>query len=123
MEFINTIVDQSKHDDSLRLITIMSSETGYEPRLWGTSIIGFGSYHYQYKSRHHGDAPLAGFSPRAKAISIYLNCDFEKQTLLMADLGKYKRGKSCIYIQKLVDINETVLRKMINTSVKTIVEK
>lgn len=122
-DFIGTISDERKRDDSLRLIKIMGSETGYEPRLWGTDIIGFGSYHYRYESGHEGDAPLVGFSPRKKAFSIYLNCDFDKDPSLLTNFGKYKSGKACIYIQRLADINEAVLRKMVTASVKMTAKK
>lgn len=123
IEFISTIADSKKRDDSLRLLKIMGSETGHKPRLWGTNIIGFGSYHYRYKSGHEGDAPLVGFSPREKVFSIYLGYDFDKDPSLLVNFGKYKRGKSCLYFQRLADINETVLRKMISTSIKMTIDK
>jgi Domain of unknown function (DU1801) len=119
-DFINQITDETKRTDGFRLVEIFSQQTGLEAKLWGPSIIGFGSYHYKYASGHEGDAPLVAFSPRATAISLYLHLPSEQREELLQKLGKTKEGKSCIYVKKLTDINIDVLRVLIDISVKTI---
>lgn len=120
-EFINSFADtEQKKADSFELLKLMQSTTGFEPKMWGASIIGFGSYHYKYDSGHEGDAPLLGFSPRKAAISLYvysgyLGC-FEQDDLLKK-LGKFKMGKACIYVKKLSDINQDILEKLMQTTV------
>ncbi|QNL49390.1 DUF1801 domain-containing protein [Olivibacter sp. SDN3] len=117
-EFIEKISDTEKREDSYQIIDLISRQLLVEPRIWGTSIIGFGSYHYKYASGREGDAPLVGFSPRSKAISIYLSCDdYENREELLQQLGKYKMGKNCIYIKRLKDINTNILMKMIHYSI------
>ena len=116
-DFINSVVDETKRKDSFRLIELMKTQTGFEPKMWGTAIVGFGSYHYKYASGHEGDAPLVGFSPRKDALSLYLSQDFESKEKLLQKLGKHKGGKGCIYIKKLVDVDEEVLKIMITDSV------
>ncbi|MBB6498342.1 DUF1801 domain-containing protein [Pedobacter cryoconitis] len=115
-DFIDQLTDPVKKEDSSKLIAIMKNQTGFEAKLWGSSIIGFGSYHYKYESGHEGDAPLIGFSPRSSAISLYLACGFKEREDLLKQLGKYKTGKSCIYIKRLSDIDSVVLTKMIDLS-------
>ena len=115
--FIDGITDESRRNDSLRLIELLRAETGLEPRMWGGSIIGFGSYHYQYASGHSGDAALVGFSPRKEAISLYLAVEFNGSEELLSKLGKVKAGKGCIYIKKLSEVDEAVLRAMVRESV------
>ncbi|WP_257656965.1 DUF1801 domain-containing protein [Parapedobacter lycopersici] len=115
--FIRTVADDTRREDSLRLIAIITSETGLEPRMWGTNIVGFGRYHYRYDSGHEGDAPLVGFSPRKQELVLYLAADFEGRTALLHDLGKHRSGKACVYLKKLADANEQVLRKMITATV------
>jgi len=118
IDFINNFVDdEAKRNDAFELLKIMQNVTGFEPRMWGSSIIGFGSYHYKYASGHEGDAPLVGFSPRKAAISLYIYLSDNKEELL-SKLGKYKAAKSCIYIKKLTDIDLEILKIMISTSVK-----
>ncbi|WP_348798193.1 DUF1801 domain-containing protein [Flavobacterium adhaerens] len=121
-DFINTVENATKRNDSLALIEIMQNQTGFEPKMWGPSIIGFGSYHYKYASGHEGDAPLVGFSPRKDAISLYLYQSFENKEKLLSEFGKYKAGKGCIYIKKMADIDVEVLKKMISTSVEYLKE-
>lgn len=120
--FINAVPDENKKADAFRLLKIMQAQTGFEPKMWGPSIIGFGSYHYKYASGHEGDAPLAGFSPRKDAISLYTMLPEEKREDLLQRLGKHKAGKGCIYIKKLSDVDEAVLREMIAVSVKNLKE-
>ena len=111
-DFINSVADtEQKRKDSFELLKLMQNFTGYQPKMWGPSIIGFGSYHYKSeKSRQEGDWPLVGFSPRKAAISLYVYTGGAKQEDLLKDLGKFKMGKACIYIKKLSDINRDVLK-------------
>jgi hypothetical protein len=115
--FINTVEDERKRNDAFELLKIIQEVTRFEPKMWGTAIIGFGSYHYKYASGHEGDAPLVGFSPRKDAISVYLYSSFENKDILLSKFGKYKTGKGCIYIKKLADIDLEILKQMISTSV------
>lgn len=112
-DFINSFVDKDqKKEDSYRLIELMQKWSGHEPKMWGPTIIGFGSYHYKYASGHEGDAPLLGFSPRKAEFSLYVidpAHDYEK---LLGGLGKFKMGKACIYFKKLDDLNLDVLEKI-----------
>lgn len=108
---------ETKKADALKLVEIMSATTGFEPRMWGPSIIGFGSYNYKYASGHGGTAPLVGFSPRKTAVSLYVYTGLEEHSPLLEGLGKYKRGKACIYVNKLSDINEAVLKELIKATI------
>lgn len=122
-QFIEQIPDQQKKIDSYKLIQIMEEITAQPATLWGPSIIGFGSYHYKYASGHEGDAPLVGFSPRKPAISLYLyTCD-DGQKYDLEQLGKYKMSKSCIYVKRLSDIDEAVLRKIVRDGVSAVKKK
>jgi hypothetical protein len=116
--FINSVTDEKKRADSFKLAEIMEKTTGFAPRMWGPAIVGFGTYHYKYESGHDGNAPLAAFSPRKDAISLYLAAEPERREQFLAGFGKYKTGKSCIYIKKLDDIEIEVLQKMISHSVQ-----
>ena len=108
--FIDAFVDsEQKREDSFQLIKLMQKVSGYEPKMWGPSIIGFGRYHYKYASGHEGDSPLLGFSPRKAAISLYTFTGLKEHEYLLKDLGKFKIGKVCIYVKKLSDINEKSL--------------
>ncbi|QSB28547.1 DUF1801 domain-containing protein [Flavobacterium sp. CLA17] len=114
VDFINIFVEEeTKKKDAFELISIMQEITGFEPKMWGPSIIGFGSYHYKYASGHEGDAPLVAFSPRKAAISLYLYTSPENREEILSELGKHKASKGCIYIKKLADIEPEVLKKMI----------
>lgn len=113
-EFIVSHADtEQKREDSFKLMKLMQDFTGYEPKMWGSSIIGFGSYHYKYESGHEGDAPLIGFSPRKAAISLYVFTGLTEHEYLLENLGKFKKGKACIYIKKLSDIDQNELKKLI----------
>lgn len=119
IEFINSYVDNDqKKADSFRLIELMREWSGFEPKMWGPTIIGFGSYHYKYASGHEGDAPLIGFSPRRAEFSLYVFSPTEENRHLLNDLGKYKIGKACIYVKKLSDINIETLETLCNASIK-----
>lgn len=110
-EFATT--DQ-KRNDSKELIKLMQKLSGCKAKMWGPSIIGFGSYHYKsQKSTQEGDMPLVGFSPRKAAISLYVYTGNKEHAHLLKDLGKFKMGKACIYVNKLSDINLPVLEKLI----------
>ncbi len=121
-QFISLVEDETKRDDSYELIKIFKSVTGEDAKMWGPSIIGFGSYHYKYESGHEGDACLTGFSPRKSAIVLYI-MNFEGKDELLTKLGKLKPSKGCIYIKKLTDIDVAVLKKMIDGSVKYLKKK
>lgn len=124
LEFINSFVDnEQKKQDSLRLIDLMKEWSGYEPKMWGTTMIGFGSYHYRYASGHEGDAMIIGFSPRKAEFSLYVNVPGQENQDLFKQLGKYKMGKACIYIKKLSDINTGILEQICKDSIKFIKER
>ena len=112
-KFIDSITDAGKRRDSRALLAMMQEITGAKPRMWGASIVGFGTYHYRYASGREGDWFVTGFSPRKQALTVYLMCDVSTQQPLLDKLGKYKIGKSCLYIKKLADIDEAVLRQLI----------
>jgi len=121
-EFISSFADtEQKKKDSFELLKMMQDFTGYEPKMWGASIIGFGKYHYKSeRSRQEGDWPLVGFSPRKTALTLYVNsgCEDQKdQQELLDKLGKFKMGKSCIYVKKLSDIDQEVLKKIMKSTI------
>ncbi len=123
IDFINSFVDkEQKKEDSFRLIELMRDWSGFEPKMWGPTIIGFGSYHYKYASGHEGDAPLIGFSPRKAAFSLYVTGPGIDNKELLAELGKYKMGKACIYFKKLDDLNLIILEKLCIATIKYINE-
>ncbi len=116
--FIDNLHSEAAKADTRELITILSEQTGLEPAMWGSSIIGFGSYHYKYESGREGDMPLVGFSPRKTAISLYLCQEFKEKETLLAKLGKHKASVGCVYIKKLADIDVKILRKLVDASTK-----
>lgn len=123
-EFIDSFANtEQKKQDSFTLIKLMKKLTGEEPKMWGPSIIGFGSYHYKYKSGHEGDAPLLGFSPRKSAISLYVFTGLDKHEYLLKNLGKFKKGKACIYVNKLEDIHIDELENVMKVTIDYIKEK
>lgn len=122
-DFINAVNDEGKRDDSRALIELMREATGEEAKMWGPSIVGFGSYHYVYESGREGDAPLTGFSPRKKELSLYIMAGFSQYDDLMSKLGKHRTGKSCLYVKKLEDIDLVVLRKLVKLSVEYMKKK
>ena len=123
IDFVNSYVDnEQKKADSFQLIELMQEWSESEPKMWGPSIIGFGNYHYKYASGHEGDAPVLGFSPRKTALTLYVCSETEKSKALIADLGKFKMSKACIYVKKLSDINTDVLKELCNESIKYISE-
>ena len=120
--FLTTIKDGKQRKDCSAIIDLITGHTGLEPKMWGTSIVGFGMYHYKYESGHEGDAPLVGLSPRATAITLYLPNVKEKEELL-EKFGKHKTGKGCVYIKKLEDVDTGILMKMVKNSIKHIRSK
>ena len=112
--FIDALTDQTKRWDAKELVKLMQSATGEKPAMWGPSIIGFGSYHYTYDSGREGDMPLIGFSPRKAAIVLYGVSD---AGALLAKLGKHTAGKGCLYIKKLADVDQKVLKALVVKSV------
>nr|WP_321236742.1 DUF1801 domain-containing protein [uncultured Psychroserpens sp.] len=118
-DFIESYVDNDqKKADSYKLIELMSEWSGFEPKMWGPTIIGFGSYHYKYASGHEGDAPLLGFSPRKTQFSLYVYSKTDKSDTLLMDLGKFKMGKACIYFKKLTDINIPIVKQLSMETIK-----
>lgn len=115
--FIASVENPVRRADAQTLLEMMSRVTGCAPKMWGPSIIGFGRYHYKYDSGHEGDAGLAGFSPRKANLVVYLVPGFDDIGERLAALGKHKIGKSCLYINKLADVDLAVLEEMIADSV------
>lgn len=115
--FISTVSDEKKRDDCHAIAKLMKKVTKEEPKMWGPSIVGFGTYHYKYASGREGDWPLTGFSPRKQNLTLYIMPGFDKYEELMRKLGKYKIGKSCLYIKNLEDVDNAVLEKLIKSSV------
>jgi len=115
-DFLETVSNETMKKDSYELLNIFEEVTGFKARMWGPAIIGFGRYHYKYDSGREGDAPIAAFSPRKVAISLYLDTQFEDKTLLLSKFGKHKAAKSCIYIKKLSDVSIDILKIMIANS-------
>jgi len=123
-DFLAKIDNEQKRKDSKELLKIFSEVTDEKPTMWGDSIIGFGEYHYKYESGQEGDWPITGFSPRKQSISIYIMPGFSNYKEILNDLGKHKTSKgSCLYINKLADINTKALKKLIKKSVTDMKEK
>jgi hypothetical protein len=117
-EFIAAIESPEKRKDCREIMKLMRKVTGKRATMWGTSIVGFGQYHYKYASGREGDHFLTGFSPRKQALTLYIMAGFKSHAKLMEKLGKHKTGKSCLYIKHLDDIDRSVLEKLITESVK-----
>ena len=116
--YIKGIADDARRKDCQTLVRIMKAAVGAAPRMWGSSIVGFGHYHYKYASGRENDWFLAGFSPRKQGLTLYIMAGFDRYDALMSRLGKYKTGKSCLYIKRLADIDVAVLQELITASVK-----
>ena len=117
-EFLKKVADPQRRADCLAVVDIMRDVTGEEPKMWGSSIVGFGSYHYKYESGREGDSIITGFSPRKGDLTLYIMGGLDSFSDLLPKLGKHKTAKSCLYIKKLSDIDVGVLRKIISKSVK-----
>ncbi len=122
-DFLNKVEPEQKRLDAFEILDIMKEVTGHEPKMWGGSIIGFGQYHYKYASGQEGDFLATGFSPRKAKHSLYIMGGIENYPELMSKLGKFKNGKSCLYINKLADIDKETLRELIKTSYDYITNK
>lgn len=117
-QFIEAIADDRRHADCLTLLPIMARITQKAPQMWGDSIVGYGRYHYQYKSGRAGDWFVTGFSPRKREMTIYIMPGFQNYSALLDQLGKHKLGQSCLYIKRLSDIDIGVLEALIATSIQ-----
>jgi hypothetical protein len=115
--YFAAIKDEARREDCRALARLMTKATKQPPRMWGTSIVGFGSYHYKYESGREGESCLAGFSSRAGAISVYLGASFPGRDALLSKLGKHKTGKGCLYVRALGDVDLKVLEQLVVRSV------
>ena len=118
LAFLQSVENEKRKADSLVVMQMMEEITGKKPVMWGPSIVGFGSFHYKYASGHEGDWMITGFSPRKQALTLYIMPGFDRYENLMSQLGKYKTGKSCLYINKLEDVDKNILHELIAHSVK-----
>ena len=114
--FLNRIDDEQNRADCFAVMKMMRQVTKEKPKMWGPSVIGFGSYHYKYASGREGDFMLIGFAPRKQALTLYIMPGFSKYDTLMKKLGKYKTGKSCLYIKKLEDVDQSILKELVKQS-------
>lgn len=117
-DFINSVEIKRRREDGFTLLQVMKEITGEDPEMWGPSIIGFGDYHYKYESGREGDFFLTGFSPRKQSLSLYIMVGFEEYDSLLGALGKRRKGASCLYINKLADVDMNILRDLIEKSVE-----
>ncbi len=117
-DFLNTVDDETKRTDGLALLKLFKKVTKKEPQMWGTSMVGFGMYHYKSeRSTQEGDWPLTAFSPRKQALTVYIMSGFAKYTDLLEKLGKYKTSNGgCLYIKRLSDVDVTILEQIIERS-------
>ena len=115
--FLDSVADDKKRQDSRTALQLMKEVTGEEPKMWGDSIVGFGSYRFKYASGREGDWFVTGFSPRKQSLTLYIMSGFSRYDALLAKLGKYKTGKSCLYVKKIEDIDLGTLRELIEQSV------
>ncbi|MEM6845602.1 MAG: DUF1801 domain-containing protein [Bacteroidota bacterium] len=122
-EFLSAVEDTQKREDCFTLLELMKEETGEEPQYWHNNMVGFGQYHYRYPTGTEGDWFLTGFSPRKKNLTIYIMAGFDRYDDLMVKLGKYKTGKSCLYVNRLSDIDLEVLKELVNESVAYLQDK
>ena len=116
--FLNKVTNAEKRKDCDTLVKLMGEVTGEKPKMWGPSIVGFGSYHYVYASGRGGDWPLTGFAPRKDNLVLYIMAGFKRYDSLLAKLGKHKTGKACLYVKRLSDIDPKVLRELVQSSVQ-----
>ncbi len=116
--FLNSVADEQTRKDCFEILKMMKKVTKEEPKMWGASIVGFGSYHYIGKSGREGDWMLTGFSPRKQYLTLYLMGGFDSEKKLLEKLGKYKTSVGCLYIKKLDDVDKKVLKELVIASVK-----
>lgn len=120
VDFINSVIETKKREDSFVIIDLMKKITKAEPKMWGSSIVGFGSQRYKYKNGKELDWFLTGFSPRKQNLTLYINSGFDEYSELLKKLGKHKTSKACLYVKKIEDIDLKVLKKIVTLSVKFI---
>ncbi len=123
MAFLESIDHEKRKSDSFKALRLLTEVTKTKPKMWGGSIVGFGKYHYKYESGREGDMCKSGFSPRKTALTFYVMSGFPRKEELMQKLGKYKTGKACLYIKKWEDIDESILRKIIDEDWKYMTQK
>lgn len=116
--FLDAVEDDGKRADAHRVSELMGSISGEPPVMWGSSIVGFGTYHYRYDSGREGDAPAVGFSPRKANLTLYITGGFEEHADVLERLGKHKLGKGCLYIKRLSDVDESALSDLIRVSLE-----
>ena len=119
-DFINGVADDKKRQDCVAVSELMQKLTDAEPKMWGSSIVGFGTYHYKYASGRKGEWFVVGFSPRKQNLTLYIMSGFDSCDEIMSQLGKYKLGRCCLYVKKLEDIDLKILEKLIKHSIKTL---
>lgn len=117
-DFLNRVPDEQKRQDSFTLLNLMEQITGEPGKMWGDSIVGFGSYHYIYASGREGDWPIAGFSPRKQDLTVYIMGGLEQHGPLLEKLGKHRTGKACLYLKRLDNIDLDVLKELVRRSVE-----
>jgi len=117
--FLNSVTDEQKREDCFEILKLMKQVTKETPKMWGASIVGFGSYHYKGASGREGDWLLTGFSPRKENLTLYIMGGFDLHKDLLKKLGKYKTSVGCLYIKKLADVDKKVLKELVAESVKT----
>jgi len=122
-EFLNTIEDDTLRKDCKEIAKIMKEVTKENPKMWGTSIVGYGSYHYKYASGREGDWFVTGFSPRKQNITLYIMSGFDRYKELLKKLGRHATGKSCLYIKRLEDVNKKILKELVKESVHVMKKK
>ncbi len=115
--YLDSVENPNRREDARRILVLMREITGEPPRMWGSSIVGFGSYHYTYASGREGDWPVVGFAPRKRNLVLYIMPGFARYESLLARLGKHRTGKSCLYVNKLDDIDSDVLEELVRESV------
>ena len=121
--FIERVENETRRNDARKVLALMEEITGEKASMWGPSIIGFGSYHYKYASGREGDWMITGFSPRKQSTTLYLMSGFTQLEPLLGKLGKHKTGKGCLYINKLEDVNENVLKELIEKSIQILKQR
>lgn len=115
--FLDSIADETRRTECYAILDMMKRVTKTDPKIWGSGLVGFGSYHYKYASGHEGDCFVTGFAPRKGAMTLYITAGVERFPKLLANLGKHKAGKGCLYIRKLDDVNLSVLEDLVKQSV------
>ncbi len=121
--FLDAVEDERKREDARTVAAMMAEITGAPAQMWGSSIVGFGSYHYRYESGREGDFMETGFSPRQRALTLYIMAGFSEYGDLLAKLGKHTTGKSCLYVKRLSDVDQDVLRQLVERSVQYLRDK